>query len=98
MDAIWQILVLAFTVEAVWQTLKMIWEKGFDWQRVAIIALAVLVCCLYGVDMIAAVGVTSAIPIVGMVLTGIVVSRGANFVNDLFTKVYQLRKKDGGVG
>lgn len=98
MEAITSIVVMAFLIESVWQTLKMIWEKGFDWKRAAIIGLSIVVCIAYGLDITALIEVTAEIPFVGMVLTGILVSRGANFVNDLFTKMYNLRKKDDGVG
>ncbi len=92
MNALVCVLVMSLLVESVWETLKLVWEKGFDWQRVAIILLSIGVCIAYNLDLISMVGISSNIPVIGMILTGILSSRGANFVNDIFTKVYKLRK------
>ena len=43
----------------------------------------ILLCILANVDFFALVGVELSIPIVGIVLSGLLVSRGANFVHDL---------------
>ena len=42
------------------------------------VALAVL----YGVDLLRLAGLVSPVPYVGSVLTGLLIGRGANFVND----------------
>ena len=64
--------------------------QGVDWSSMGAMALrivAVLLCVLSGADMYAALGVPFSVPAVGMVLTGIFASRGANFVNDLIGKL-----------
>lgn len=96
MEPLVSVIVISFVIESIWSTVKLVWEnrKHPDWQRVAIILLSVAVCIVYGMDVIALVGITSTVPVVGMILTGILASRGANGINDLLTKIYQWRKKE----
>lgn len=51
------------------------------------IAVSVLLCFAAGADLFQVVGITFAWPWVGVVLTGILGSRGANYLSDLLTKM-----------
>ena len=83
-----QLVLIAILVEAIWENLKMIWKKGkFNVNMLGALSLSILICVLAKVDIFAIVGIDLMIPFVGSVLTGIVVSRGANLVNDLFDKL-----------
>jgi hypothetical protein len=81
------LIVIAILVEAIWENIKTVWEDGININRIGALVLAILVSILAKVDVFAMVGITLTIPVVSYVLTGIVVSRGANFVNDLFGKL-----------
>ena len=83
-----QLLIAAILVEAIWENLKMIWEEGkVSINRCGSLLLAMLICILGNIDIFPVVGITLNVPIIGAGVTGIIVSRGANFVNDLFTKL-----------
>lgn len=83
-----QLVIVAILVEAIWENCKMIWQKGkFSISMLGSLIVSVLICILTGVDIFPIVGLDIAVPIVGSVLTGIVVSRGANFVSELFAKL-----------
>ena len=87
-----KLLVIAATVEAVWETLKMFWQEGkLNVDRVGSAVLGILLCVLADVNFFAIVGIELSIPIVGVVLSGLLVSRGANFVHDLLEAVSQLK-------
>ena len=87
-----KLLVIAATVEAVWETLKMFWQEGkLNIDRVGSAVLGILLCVLADVNFFAIVGIELSIPIVGVVLSGLLVSRGANFVHDLLEAVSQLK-------
>ncbi len=93
MDKITLVLMLAVTAEALVEYTKSLVTAftGGDY-KAAVLQLcaaivAVLLCVLSGADMYAALGVPFSVPAVGMVLTGIFASRGANFVNDLIGKL-----------
>lgn len=83
-----QLIIVAILVEAIWENLKMIWEEGkVSINRCGSLVLAMLICILGNIDIFPIIGITLNVPIIGAGVTGIIVSRGANFVNDLFTKI-----------
>lgn len=83
-----QLVIVAILVEAIWENCKMIWQKGkFSISMLGSLIVSILICVLTGVDIFPIVGLSITIPFVGSVLTGIVVSRGANFVSELFAKL-----------
>lgn len=82
------IIMLAITVEALVEYGKSI-GKAFvagKWKtavtQLAAIAVAVLLCVATGADLFAVIGPVFAWPWLGVVLTGIIISRGANYVSD----------------
>jgi hypothetical protein len=86
--ALVQFIVLALLVESVWETAKMVWQEGkFNWERLGVIILGVGVCVLASADLFEAIGINLSVAYVGAVLTGIIASRGANFVHDLVEKL-----------
>lgn len=56
-------------------------------KKVASIVLGVGVCIVYKVGLIALLGVEGGIPVVDWIATGIIISRGSNFLNDLLTRI-----------
>ena len=93
MQTIVLILVLAITVEALIQYSKTIIEmlekkqyKTFATQLTAIL-LSVFICFAAGVDLYTLVGVSFTVPWLGMLLTGIVVSRGSNYTSDFIARL-----------
>lgn len=81
------LLIVAILVEAIWENIKTIWEKGFNINRIGALILAIVICTLAEVDIFTLLGITFTSQFVAYILTGIIVSRGANFVNDLFGKI-----------
>lgn len=89
-----KLLIIAASVEALWETLKMFWDgEKVDINRIGSAILGILLCLLANVDFFALVGVELSIPIVGVVLSGLLVSRGANFVHDLLKIVYEIQNQ-----
>ena len=89
-----KLLIIAVFVEALWETLKMFWDGDkVDVNRIGSAILGILLCVLANVDFFALVGVELSIPIVGIVLSGLLVSRGANFVHDLLKIVYEIQNQ-----
>lgn len=83
-----QLVIVAILVEAIWENCKMIWQKGkFSISMLGALIVSILVCVLTKADIFPIVGLAISVPFVGSVLTGIVVSRGANFVSELFAKL-----------
>ncbi|MDU4953650.1 MAG: hypothetical protein DBY38_10610 [Clostridium cadaveris] len=88
MDKLTYILVLAFLGEAIWETLKMTWQEGkVSIDRIGALVISVLLAYTANIDIFALMGIGLSIPLVGVILTGVLISRGTNFVHDLITKL-----------
>lgn len=87
-----QLIIIAILIEAIWENLKMIWkDKEVNVNMLGVLIISIVVCLLTKADIFPIVGINMIVPFVGSILTGIIVARGANFVNDLFNK---LNKKE----
>ena len=83
-----QIIIIAILIEAVWENLKMIWQNGkFSIDKIGALFISILTCVLVNADIFNLVGLSISIPFMGSILTGILISRGANFVHDIFSKI-----------
>jgi hypothetical protein len=83
MEVIATIMVIAVTIEGMVEYFSTVLQKGqIAWKQVAAIAAGILLALLAQVDLYAVVGVVFTVPYVGVVLTGIVLSRGANYASD----------------
>ena len=83
-----QLIIVAILVEAIWDNCKMIWQNGkFSIDKIGALLISITVCLLTNIDIFPIVGLSLVIPYIGSTLTGIIVSRGANFVHDLFNKL-----------
>lgn len=88
-------IVISLLAEAVWETIKMaIPRKLPDYiDRVGVMALAIFVCWGTGADLFAQVGLE--LPLwFGEVFSGILCSRGANFIHDKFSMVNKEREEN----
>lgn len=82
------IITIALLVEAIWETLKMIWKEGkININTVGALAVGILVSILAKIDIFAMQGINLSLPVIGWILTGVLMSRGANFIHDLFNKI-----------
>lgn len=87
------LVVLALIGEAVWETLKLTWQGGkVSVDRIGALAIGLLLAIGTGLDLMAMVGVPLHIPYVGMALTGLLISRGANFVHDLLASINNVQQ------
>lgn len=78
-----KVFVAGASVEALWQTLKMFWQDGkMNINNIATAILGIFICLYADIDFFKLVGLEFSVPIVGLVLSGLIVSRGANFIHD----------------
>ena len=79
------VLIMAVIVEAVIDYVKgWVVQKKIQWQHIAGELFGVAVSFAYSLDIPALVGIESGIKYVGIVLTGVLISRGSNSVHDLY--------------
>lgn len=78
------IICAAIIVEGIIAYVKTFFVDGkFQWQMITSLVLGVVVALAYSLDLLALCGLESNIPFIGQVLTGILLSRGANYIADL---------------
>lgn len=83
-----QLIIVAILIEAIWENIKMVWQNGkFSIDKIGALVISVLICILAKIDIFPIVNLSVSIPVIGSIFTGIIVSRGANFVHDLFNKI-----------
>jgi hypothetical protein len=95
-----KIIVAAAMGEAVVQTLKMVWEKKtltngkgkFNPDKLIVLAVGILIAFGASLDLFAIVGIPMNIPYLGIILTGILISRGEGFVHDLLAYIKSLKE------
>lgn len=86
-----KILVLAFLVEALVETLKPIWDtKKFDWNKLIALFIGVLITFSTSANLFKLLEIELKHPIIGEILTGILISRGATIVFDLISRIKNL--------
>lgn len=87
-----QLIIVAILVEAIWENIKMVYQEGkLSISMIGSLVISIIICVIANVDIFPVVGISMSIPFIGSILTGIVVSRGANFVNDLFSKLKEVK-------
>ena len=86
--ALAQLVIIAVLVEAIWENVKRLYSaEGFNKSIAGSLGVSILVCTTTGADLFPLVGMPLVVPFLGSILTGIITARGANFVNDLFTRL-----------
>lgn len=94
-EALGSIFVLAILVEAIVEyfVVDLLKERTHLIRYIAA-AVAVILCIVYNADLFRAVGILSTVPFVGSVLTGLIVSRGSNYLNDFISKLRSMSGKE----
>lgn len=93
MNDIALVLALAVVVEALVEYGSSIFNAfhAREWKcavkQICAAAVSVLLCFAAGANLFEVIGITFFLPWVGIALTGILASRGANFVSDLIHKL-----------
>lgn len=90
------IFILAIVVEALVEYGTLIFGKVINWKQIAAIAVSIVLAFGAQVDLFALVGVIFVIPYLGIILTGIIFSRGANYTAD-FIKLLQNKVSNSAV-
>lgn len=94
-----KILAVAFITEAIWETLKMLKQpKGINIDNLGTMILGIVVAFAAGVDIFEFAEIPLRIPYLGYILTGLLLSRGSNFIHDILGSIgqtYQSKKVEG---
>ncbi len=91
-----QLALAAILTEKLWESIKLVWEKKrLSIDRLGALALGITIALGTKIDLFATVGLPITIPYLGLILTGVIISRGANFVHDIFkiTEEVKIKRK-----
>ena len=100
LNAILLALMLAIIVEALVEYGSTIYDMAAAKEykkavkQLCAIALGVTFCLAAGVDFFAEIGMTFHVPWMGVVVSGIVISRGANYTSDLVKRLQNMGAND----
>ena len=90
------IIAAALLTEALWQTIKLLKNvKEINKDVLGSIILGIIVAFAAKIDIFEILGIPIDIKYLGNILTGILISRGSNFIHDLLGSIsesYQVRK------
>lgn len=90
LNELFKIVVLSLIVESVWESLKMLWQRGkISIDRIGALSIGILLSIGAKIDLLELAGVSLIIPYLGMILTGLLISRGSNFTHDLIKKIIE---------
>lgn len=88
MDKLLILIILGIEVEAVWETLKMTWQDGkVSVDRIGALIVGLLIAIGANIEINKLLGIEIIFPYVDTILTGIIISRGSNFIHDLINKI-----------
>lgn len=87
-----QIIIIAILIEAIWENLKMVWQNGkINIDKIGALVISIIICLLVNANVFSLVDLTISVQYIANILTGIIVSRGANVVHDLFSKLSNIK-------
>ena len=83
-----QIVMLPVLVESVVETLKLLWKGGkVNGNQILSLVVGLILAFTTNTDILAMLDIPSGVPVVGLILTGILISRGGGFIHDLLGKL-----------
>ena len=86
MEAVAILVVMALLIEAIVETVKQAVAGGIHWPSIAAMVGGIGVCIAAGVGIFQILGISFP-NWLDSLITGILVSRGSNFISDLFGKL-----------
>lgn len=86
------VVVVAIIIESAVETFNTLFKSNgkLSYKKIGAILLSIVVCVCAELDLFSLLGITMAVPYVGEIVTGLVVSRGSSVVNTLIEKLTQL--------
>lgn len=94
MKSFFALFLIAVTIEAITTYIRT-WfvDNHFQWQQALTCVLGILLAFAYNLDYLKLFEVEATVPYVGIVLTGIVISRGSNYLFDFLKKISDIKNE-----
>lgn len=70
-------------------------DKKIDWKKILALILGVLISIIYKLDFLSILGIKGVgdFLIINFIITGIIISRGSNYIFDIFKMIKNARDK-----
>ena len=96
MDNLLGIAAVSVVVEGLVSYAKMfVVDRKIEWQCVVAVVLGVAFAVAYSIDLFALLGMESVIPYFGSVMSGVLMSRGANYIFDTLKAIKSHAEQSG---
>lgn len=87
-----KILIICMTLEGIITYINNFFVIGEShYQMILSLILGIFVSITYNIDLLKLVNIESTIPYVGCILTGILFSRGSNYIYDLINNIIKIK-------
>lgn len=87
-EMVTQLVIIAILVEALTEVFKSVFKDGrLNKSSILSIVVGLILAFTIDLDLFVTIGLTPTIPVIGVVATGLLISRGANFVHDTMSKI-----------
>lgn len=91
MEQFGKIFLMSFVVVSIYDIIKGFYKNNkVDINSIVTAVLGIILAILAKLDIFALMGVDFIVPFVGQILTGLVISKGSNYVFDFVTKIINL--------
>ena len=95
MEQFFGIIAMAVVIEGIVTYVKEWFVSGeIKWQQILAAVIGIALAILYNLDLLALVGMVSTLPVVGCVCTGILISRGSNYIFDFIKALKKILYPD----
>lgn len=92
MDSLVTLIIVSLVCESIWEVLKMVWQDGkLSIDRLGALIVSLILAIVTKLDFLSLLGIEVTVPYIGYILTGILISRGSNFIHDLINKVNNVK-------
>ena len=87
----WGLISFAILIEGIITYINQFFVNGsFCWEMLFSISLGIIVALAYNLDLPEYFNIKARVPYIGCVLTGILISRGSNYIFDLLSEFTQI--------
>lgn len=91
MEQFSQIFIMSFVTVSIYDIIKSFYKDNkIDIHAIITAILGIILSLAAGLDAFTLVGINFAVPFIGQILTGLVISKGSNYVYDFITKAISL--------
>jgi len=88
MNVLINVLILAILVESITEIIGSLFNEGrIVWKHAVSVLVGIIIAAAVGIDIFVVLKLYPDIPIIGVVATGFIISRGSNAVHDLMNRL-----------